>query len=85
MSLQPERCLLHTAVRTFNAFFRDLPEFSFVFHSYLLTVNSINLVLARDGFLCVAEIVPSKLSVFFIVATLITEVLFKQLLLRIAV
>jgi len=27
-----------------NAFFRDLPEFSFMFHSSLLTVKSVNLV-----------------------------------------
>jgi len=30
---------------------------SFVFHSSLLTVKSINLVVARDGFLSVMEIV----------------------------
>ena len=46
----------------------------FVSHSSLLTVN---LVVARDGF-------PSKwkLSVFFIVAILIAEVLFEQFLIR---
>ena len=84
MSLQPKRCLLayHS---TSNTFFRDLPESSIVFHSSLLTVNSISLVVAHDGFLCVTEIIPSKSSIFFIVATLITEMLFKQLLIRIAV
>jgi len=56
-----------------------------VFHSSLLTVNSVNLVVAHDGFLCVMEIVPSESSIFFIVTTLITEVLFKQLLMHIAV
>jgi len=68
-----------------NAFFRDLPVSSFVFHSSLLTVNSVNLVIACDGFFCIMQIVPSKLFVFFVVATLITEVLFKQLLTHIAV
>ena len=68
-----------------NAFFGYLPESSFVFHSSLLTANNINLVVACDGFLYVMEIVLSELSVFFIVATLITEVLFKQLLIQIGV
>ena len=68
-----------------HSVFRDLPESSFVFHSSLLIVNSVNLVVACDGFLCVIEIVPSKLSIFFMVATLITELLFKQLLICIAV
>jgi len=35
MSLQPERCLLVYCILC-NAFFRDLPESSFVFHSSLL-------------------------------------------------
>ena len=47
---------------------------SLVFHSSLLMVKGINLVITHDGFLCV--------SVFFIVATLVTEVLFKQTLIR---
>ena len=57
----------------------DLPVSSFVSHSSLLTVKSVNLVLAHDGF-------PSKRkqewksSVFVIVAILIAEVLFKQFL-----
>ena len=58
---------------TCNAFFRDLPVSSFVFHSSLLTVKSVNLVVARDGFL---SIIPCTF-VFFIVATFNTEVLFK--------
>ena len=62
-----------------NAFFRDLTVSS-VFHSYLLTAKGIDLVVAYDGFLCLR-----KLSVFSVVATLITEVLFKQFLVRIAV
>ena len=32
----------------------------------LLTMNSVNSVVAHDGFLCITEIVPSKSSVFFI-------------------
>ena len=55
----------------------DLPVSSFVPHSTLLTGKGVDLVRARDGF-------PSKRksSVFFIVAILITEVLFKQFLIR---
>jgi len=33
----------------------DLPVSSFVFHSSLLTVKSVDWVVAHDGFLCVAE------------------------------
>ena len=65
----------------YNAFFMDLPVSSFVSHSSLLTGKSVDLVVAaHDGF-------PSKRksSVFFIVATLIAEVLFKQFLIRTAV
>jgi len=40
-----------------NVFFRDLPVSSFMFHSSLLTVKSVDLVVARDGFLYVMEIV----------------------------
>ena len=40
-----------------NAFFRDLLVSSFVFHSSLLTVKSIDWVVAYDGFLCIMEIV----------------------------
>ena len=79
MLLQPERCLL--AYRSMpNVFSRDLPVSSFVFHLSLLTVKSIDLVVARDGFLCTMEIVC-----IFMVATLITEVLFKQFLICTAV
>ena len=48
---------------------------SFVFHSSWLTVKGVDLAVVHDGF-------PSKwkLSAFFIVATLIAEVLFEQLL-----
>jgi len=35
---------------------QDIQVSSFVFISSLLTVKSINLVVARDGFLCVMEI-----------------------------
>ena len=79
MSLRPERCLLPYR-STYNAFFMDLPVSSFVSHSSLLTAKSVDLVVARDGF-------PSKwkLSVFFIVATLIAEVLFEQFLICTAV
>ena len=64
----------------YNAFFMDLPLSSFVCHSSLLTVKGVDLVVARDGF-------PSKRksSVFFIVAIMIAEVLFKQFLIRTAV
>ena len=53
---------------------------SFVSHSSLLTVKGVELVVAHDGF-------PSKwkLSVFFILAIMISEVLFKQFLIRTAV
>jgi len=113
-----------------NAFFRDIPVSSFVFHSSLLTVKSVNLVVAHDGFLCVArnylyfslwllwlqrcfsnssrfallcnksniagrkgqwihqfqtETGARSTMVFFIVATLIKDVLFEQFLIRIAV
>ena len=63
-----------------NAFFMDLPVSSFVSHSSLLTAKSVDLAVARDGF-------PSKrkLSVFFIVAVLIADVLFEQFLNRTAV
>ena len=53
---------------------------SFVSHSSLLTAKSGDLAVACGGF-------PSqwKLSVFFIVAILIAEVLFEQFLIRTAV
>ena len=49
-------------------------------HSSLLTVKGVDLAVAHDGF-------PSKRksSVFFIVAIMIAEVLFKQFLIRNAV
>jgi len=53
----------------------DLPVSSFVCHSSLLTAKSVNLVVAHDGFLS-----QWKLSVFFIVVTLIAKELFEQLL-----
>jgi len=59
-----------------SALFMDIPVSSFVFQSSLLTVNGVDLVVAHDSFLCIIEIVCA----FFIVATLITEVLLKQLL-----
>ena len=61
----------------YNAFFMDLPVYSFVSHSSLLTAKGVNLAVAHDDF-------PSKrkLSVFFIVAILIVEVLFEQFLIR---
>ena len=79
MSLWPERCLLEYR-STCNAFFMDLPVSSFVSHSSLLTGKGADLVLARDGF-------PSKQksSIFFIVAIMIAEVLYKRFLIRIAV
>jgi len=56
-----------------NAFFMDLPVSSFVFHSSLLTVKSINL-----GLHMMASFVQQEIVRIFIVATLITEVLLKQ-------
>jgi len=56
--LQPESCLL--AYRSMsNAFFKGFLVSSFVFHSSLLMVKSIDfkLVVACDGFLCVTEII----------------------------
>jgi len=52
----------------YNAFFIDLPVPSFMFHSSLLTVKTVDLVVAlplRHG----------KFSVFFILTTLITQLL----------
>ena len=72
-------CLL-AYCNTYNAFFMDLPVSSFVSHSSLLTVKSVDLAVARDGFP-----LKWKSSVFSIVATLIAEVLFKQFLIRNAV
>jgi len=54
MALQPERCFL-AYCSTYNAFFMDLPVSSFVFHASLMTMKSVNLVVACDGFLCVTE------------------------------
>ena len=42
---------------TWNVFFKDLPVSSFVFHSSLLTVKIVDLVVTCDGFLYVTEIV----------------------------
>ena len=78
---------MHTAVCAMHS-----PVSSFVFHSSLLTVKGVNLVssyvlysslltaqfaVACDGFL-----LKWKTSIFFTVAALITEVLFKQFLIR---
>ena len=57
----------------------DLPVSSFVSHSSLLTGKCVDLAQVRDGFP-----LKRKSSVFFIVAILIAEVLFKQFLIRIA-
>ena len=59
---------------------RSSGSYQFVFHSSLLTEKTVDLVVACDGFLCV-----TKSSIFFMVATLIAEVLFKQFLIRTAV
>ena len=75
----PRGAFWHTAVHAMHSS-GTYQLASLVFHSSLLTVKSINLVVARDGLLCVTE-----LSVFFIVATLVIEVLFKQFLIRTAV
>ena len=76
--LRPGRCLL--AYRsTYNAFFMDLPVSSFVSHSSLLTEKGVDLAVARDGFP-----LKWKWSIFFVVAILIAEVLFKQFLIRTA-
>ena len=49
ISLWPDMCLL--AYRSmYNALFMDLPVSSFVSHSSLLTANSVELAIARDGF-----------------------------------
>ena len=67
----------HAAVRTMHSSWTNLPVSSFVSHSSLLTVKSVDLAIARDGF-------PSykrKSSVFVIGAILIAEVLFKFVLL----
>ena len=66
--LQAERCFL-AYHNTYNAFFMDLPVSFFVFHSSLLTAKGDNLV--------VHMMVSFALAVYFIVATLITEMLFK--------
>ena len=58
----------------------DYPVSFFVFHSSLLAVKNVDLVIACDGFLYVME-----MSVLFIAATFNTEVFFKQFLIRTAV
>ena len=60
----------HTTVCTM-----ELPVFSFLFHSSLLIAKGVDLVVARDGFLCIVE-----LSIFFIATTLFTEMLLEQFL-----
>ena len=56
----------------------DLPVSSFVSHSSLLTAKGVDLAVAHDDR-------NKKSSVFFIVATLIAVVLFKQFLIHNAV
>jgi len=68
--LQYVQCILYELTRALLSF-----------HSFLLTVKSVDLVVACDGFLCMYQ----KSSVFFIVATLTTELLFKQFLIYTAV
>ena len=58
----------------------DLPLSSFVSLSSLLAGKGVDLVRAHDGFP-----LKQKSFVFFIVAILIAEVLFKQFLIRTAV
>ena len=53
----PRRTFWHTAV-----FFMDLPVSPFVLHTSVLTEKSVNLVLARDGFLYVAESLLIRIS-----------------------
>ena len=55
----------------------DLPVSSFVSYSSLLTAKGVDLAVARDGFSS-----QRKSSVFFVVAILIAEALFKQFLIR---
>jgi len=52
----------------------DIPVPSIVFHLSLLTVKSVDLVVANDGFLFITE----KFRIF-ILATLITHLFFKYL------
>ena len=52
---------------------------SFVCHSSLLTAKGVDLAVARDGFS-----LKQKSSVFFIVAIMSAEVLFKQFLISTA-
>ena len=56
---------------TCNAFFMDLQVFSFVLYSSLLTVTSVDLVVACDGFLCVKEIVCIFHSGYFTFCTVL--------------
>jgi len=63
----------HTAVCTIHSSWIYLPVPSFVFCSSLLKVKSVNSVVAHDGSLFAMEKI-----VFFILATLITQLLFKH-------
>ena len=56
-SLQPKRCLLVYRSMYNASFFMDLIVSSFVFHSSLLTIKSVDLVVVHDDFLGVTEIV----------------------------
>ena len=55
--LQPERCLL-VYCSTYNAFFMDLLMSSFVFHLFLLTEKTVNLVFGLDGLPCIPPPAP---------------------------
>ena len=62
--LQPERYLLANH-SLHNAFFKDLPVSSCVYYSPLLTANSNDLVVARDGFFCIIKIICILHSDYF--------------------
>jgi len=68
MSLWPDRCLLGT----YNAFFMDLPVLSFVFHSSLPAEKC-----WFGGCMWWLPLRRRKISVFFILVTLIMQLLFK--------
>jgi len=74
-SLQPKRCLL-AYYSMYNTFFMNLPVPSFVFHSSLLTAKSVKF----GGCPWWLPLHDGKFSVFFILATLIMQLLFKYFL-----
>ena len=69
--LQPDMCLL-AYYSIYNAFFMDLPVLLCVPFIFAIVMKSVNLTVLRNGFLS-----QRKSFKFFIVATLIAEVLFK--------